>query len=159
VLDEALVPTDIDHDIVLPLREMLCMEPDFSVGHVPFAAGSIDGIWPVPPAFAPVDASLGAPLEEPLDAPLDAPLEEPLPEPPLEAMDPLDPLDPLEPDAASLDPLSSSLSPASLPEEAPLELTPPPAPFPRPVPVELPLPQATAIARRSNAENEPILAR
>jgi hypothetical protein len=149
-----LVPTDIDHDIVVPLSEMLCMEPDFSVGHVPFAVGSIDGIWPVPPAFAPVDASPEAPLEEPLDAPLDAPLEEPCPEPPLEAMEPLDPLDPLEPDAASLGPPSS---PAPLPEEAPLELA--PSPLSRPEPVELPLPQATATAIASNAESEPILER
>ncbi|HEX3771716.1 MAG TPA: hypothetical protein VHV30_12650, partial [Polyangiaceae bacterium] len=61
--DAALLPTDIDHDIVFPLSEMLCIEPDFSVGHVSFAVGSIDGTMPLPPAFAPLDE----PLELPLD--------------------------------------------------------------------------------------------
>src|SRR5271167_2589136 len=88
----ALLPTDIDQDIDLPFRVMLCMLPLFRVGHMPLAAGSMVGVGPlVFPGVEPLEAPLASLMsdpEEPLD-PLPA-LEEPEPggppseEPPLE---------------------------------------------------------------------------
>lgn len=66
VAEDALVPTDIDHDIDVPFSMMLCMLPLFRVGHVPIAFGSIVGIEPLPPAVDPLE-----PLEEPLEDPLE----------------------------------------------------------------------------------------
>jgi hypothetical protein len=113
VADDALVPTDIDHDIELPFSMMLCMPPLFSVGHVPFAVGSIVGIFPLPPAVDPPDE----PLEEPLE--------------------PLEPPDPLLPEL-----LLGFGAPLELPELVP-ELEVPPlddAPMP-PEPPDEPAPE------------------
>src|ERR1700722_17445566 len=90
VAEAAFVPTDIDQDIDVPLSMMLCMLPVFSVGHVPFAVGSIGGIWPLPPVVAPLED----PLEEPLDEPLEDPLDPLLPPLPLDCEEPLEPPDP-----------------------------------------------------------------
>jgi hypothetical protein len=117
---------------------MLCMLPLFSVGHVPFAVGSIVGTAPLPTGFEPPEE----PLEEPLEDPLDDPLDVPFPELPLEPLDP--------PDAPELEPPPEL--PLVLPERPPEEPLPLPAsvlseessPLLKPVPDEA-LPQAVAM--------------
>jgi hypothetical protein len=103
---------------------MLCMLPDFSVGQVPLAFGSMVGVGPlvstgVEPLEPPL-ASLTSDPEEPLEPP--PPLEAPEPEGPPAEEPPLEPSEPELPFAPADPPLPGELSspakPLSSPEPA-----------------------------------------
>jgi hypothetical protein len=100
---------------------MLCIGPVFSVGHVPFAVGSIVGTAPLP---------RGAPLELPPASPPPEPLLVELPLDPLDPVDPEELFDPLEPEP------EPELPPLELPPLPPELFPPPEEPFP-PLPPEV----------------------